>query len=120
MICQVSPIRILRDTGSSQTFLLKDVIHLSENTSTGSDALIQGVECGFLNVPFYVVNLKSDFVNMTVEVMHSLPVTGVHLLLGGDKAVVNPLVTANPCLDQMDPIEIPEYYPDCEVTTAMV
>ena len=36
--------------------------------------------------------------------------TGVHLLfsndLAGDKAVVNPLVNANPCLDQIDPIEI--------------
>jgi transposase InsO family protein len=100
---------------------------LSEKTFTGSDALIQGVECGFLNVPLHVVNLKSDFVNgpVTVGVMHSLPVTGVHLLLGndlaGDKVVVNPLVTANPSLDQIDPIEIeiPELYPGCAVTRAM-
>ena len=52
--------------------------------------------------------------------MHCLPVTGVHLLLGndlgGDKVVVNPLVNANPCLDQ---IEIPELYPGCAVTRAM-
>ena len=100
---------------------------MSEKTFTGSDALIQGVECGFLNVPLHVVNLKSDFVNgpVTVGVMHSLPVTGVHLLLGndlaGDKVVVNPLVTANPSLDQIDPIEIeiPELYPGCAVTRAM-
>ena len=65
-----------------------------------------------LNVPLHIVNLKSDFVNgpVTVGVMHSLPVSGVHLLLGndfaGDKVVVNPLVTANPSLDQIDPIEI--------------
>ena len=55
--------------------------------------------------------------------MHALPVTGVHLLLGndlaGDKVVVNPIVTANPCLDKIDPIEIPELYPDCAVTRAM-
>jgi hypothetical protein len=122
-----TPIRILRDTGSSQSLLLRDVIPLSEKTFTGSDALIQGVECGFLNVPLHVVNLKSDFVNgpVTVGVMHSLPVTGVHLLLGndlaGDKVVVNPLVTANPSLDQIDPIEneIPELYPGCAVTRAM-
>ena len=55
------------------------------------------------------MNLKSDFVNgpMIVGVRHSLPVTGVHLLLGnglaGDKVVVNPLVTAKPCLDKIDP-----------------
>ena len=39
------PICILLDTGSSQSLLLREVIHLSEKTR--SDALIQGVECGF-------------------------------------------------------------------------
>ena len=100
---------------------------MSEKTFTGSDALIQCVQCGFLNVPFHIVNLKLDFVNgrVPVGVMHSLPVTGVHLLLGndlaGDKVVVNPLVTANPSLDQIDPIEIeiPDLYPGCAVTRAM-
>ena len=80
-----------------------------------------------MNVPFNVVNLKSDFVNgpVTVGVMHSLPVSGVHLLLGndlaGDKVVVNQLVTANPSLDQIDPteIKISELYPVCAVTRAM-
>ena len=63
----------------------------------GSDALIQDVECSFLNVPLHFVNLKSDFVNgsVTVGVMDALPVSGVHLLLGndlaGDKVVINPL-----------------------------
>ena len=73
--------------------------------------------CGFLTVPVHVVKLKSDFVNGTVEVLHSLPVFRVHLLLGnniaGDKVVVNPLVTANPSLDKIDPLEIPELYPGC-------
>ena len=63
----------------------------------GSDALIQGVECSVLNVPLHVVNLNLDCVNapVIVRVMHSLPVSGVHLLLGndlaGDKVVINPL-----------------------------
>ena len=63
----------------------------------GSDAVIQCAECSFLNVPLHVVNLKSDFVNgsVTVGVMSSLPVSGVHLLLcndlAGDKVVVNHL-----------------------------
>ena len=93
----------------------------------GSDALIQAVECSFLYVPLHVVNLKSDFVNgpVTVGVMHSLLVTGVQLLLGndlaGDKVVVNPLVTANPSLDQIDPakIEILGLYQGCAFTRAM-
>ena len=73
------------------------------------------------------MNLKSDFVDgpVTVVVMSSLPVSGVHLLLGnnlvGDKVEMNPLVTANPCLDQIDPIEIKilELYSGCAVTSAM-
>ena len=38
------------------------------------------------NVSLQVVNLKTDFVNgpVTVGVMHFLPVSGVHLLLGND------------------------------------
>ena len=55
--------------------------------------------------------------------MHSLPVTGVHLWLcndfAGDKVVVNPLVSANPCTDQIDPFEIPELYPGCAVARAI-
>ena len=41
--------------------------------------------------------------------------------LVGDKVVVNPLVTANSSLDQIDPIEIeiPELYPGCTVTRGM-
>ena len=91
----------------------------------GSDVLNQVVECGFLNVPLHVVNLKRDFVKgpVTVEVMYSLPVTGVHFLLENDpardKVVVNPLVTANPFLDQTDPIEIPELHPGRAVIRAM-
>ena len=84
------------------------MLFLYENTFKGIDAFIQGVECGFLNVPLHVVNLKSDFVSgpVTVGVMHSLPVSGVHFLLGNNLAgvVVNPLVTANPSLDQIDSI----------------
>ena len=99
---------------------------MPEKTSTCRDALIQGVECGFFNVPHHVINLESDFVNepVTVGVLHSVSVTGVYLLLGndlvGDKVVANPLVTANPSLNQIDPIEIeiPELYPYCTVTRA--
>ena len=55
--------------------------------------------------------------------MSSLPISGVYLLLGndlaGDKIVVNPLVTANSSLDQVDPTIIPQLYPGYAVTRAM-
>jgi len=45
------PIRILRDTGASQTLLLDGVLPLSEKISTGASVLIQGVELCFISVP---------------------------------------------------------------------
>ena len=125
---QSTPIKILRDTGASQSLILADTLPLSEKTSSGTSVLIQGVECGFVNVPLHNIYLSSDLVTglMAVGVRPSLPFKCVHLLLGndlaGDKVVVNPLLTNIPCIDQPpDPIEqeIPDLYPSCAVTRAM-
>ena len=127
---QSTPIKILilRDTGASQSLILADTLPFSEKTSTGTSVLIQGVECGFVNVPLHNIYLSSDLVSgpVAVGIRPSLPFKGVHLLLGndlaGDKVVVNPLLTNTPCEDQLpDPIEqeIPDLYPSCAVTRAM-
>ena len=125
---QSTPIKILRDTGASQSLILADTLLFSEKTSSGTSVLIQGVECGFVNVPLHNIYLSSDLVTglVAVGIRPSLPFKGVHLLLGndlaGDKVVVNPLLTTIPCLDQPpDPIEqeIPDLYPSCAVTRAM-
>ena len=127
---QSTPITILRDTGASQSLILADTLPFSEKTSSGTSILIQGVECGFVNVPLHNIYLSSDLVNgpVAVGIRQTLPFKGVHLLLGndlaGDKVVVNPLVTVTdtPCMDQSpDPIEqeLPDLYPPCAVTRAM-
>ena len=125
---QSTPIKILRDTGASQSLILADTLPFSEKTSSGTNVLIQGVECGFVNVPLHNIYLSSDLVTglVAVGIRPSLPFKGVHLLLGndlaGDKVVVNPLLTNIPCIDQPpDPIEqeIPDLYPSCAVTRAM-
>ena len=125
---QSTPIKILRDTGASQSLILADTLPFSEKTSSGTSVLIQGVECGFINVPLHNIYLSSDLVNglVAVGIRPSLPFKGVHLLLGndlaGDKVVVDPLLTSTPCVDQLpDPIEqeIPDLYPSCAVTRAM-
>ena len=122
------PIRILRDTGASQSLILAETIPLSEKSHSGKSVLIQGVECGLVTVPLHQVNLKSDLVSGTVTVgaRPSLPIEGVHLILGndlaGDKAVVNPVMTEKPeVTTTIDPIEdeIPDLYPSCAVTRAM-
>ena len=103
---QSAPITILRDTGASQSLILADTLPFSEKTSSGTSVLIQGVECGFVNVPLHNIYLSSDLVNgpVAVGIQQTLPFKGVHLLLGndlaGDKVVVNPLVTDTPCMDQ--------------------
>ena len=125
---QSIPIKILRDTGASRFLILADTLPFSEKTSTGTSVLIQGVECGFVNVPLHNICLSSDLVSgpLAVGIRPSLPFEGVHLLLGndlaGDKVVVNPLFTNTPWEDQLpDPIEqeIPGLYPSCAVTRAM-
>ena len=125
---QSTPIKILRDTGASQSLILADTLPFSEKTSSGTSVLIQGVECGFINVPLHNIYLSSDLVTglVAVGIRPSLPFKGVHLLLGNDLArdnvVVDPLLTSTPCLDQPpDPIEQenPDLYPSCAVTRAM-
>ena len=125
---QSTPITILRDTGASQSLILADTLPFSEKTSSGTSVLIQGVECGFVNVPLHNIYLSSDLVKgpVAVCIRQTLPFKGVHLLLGndlaGDKIVVNQLVTDTPCMDQSsDPIEqeLPDLYPSCAVTRAM-
>ena len=124
---QSNPITILRDTGASQSLHLVDTLPFSEKTSSGTSFLIQGVECGFINVPLHNIFLSSDLVNgpVAVGIRQTLPFKGVHLSLGddlaGEKVVVNPLVTGAPCIDQSpDPIEqeLPDLYPSCAVTRA--
>ena len=126
--CPPTPIKILRDTGASQFLILADILPFSEKTSSGTSVLIQGVECGTVNIPLHHVNLSSDLVTglVVIGITPSLPFKGVHLLLGndlaGDKVVVNPLVTDTPNIGQTDyPIEqeIPDLHPSCAVTRAM-
>ena len=50
---QATPIKILRDTGAFQSLILADTLPFSERTSSGTSVLIQGVECGFVNVPLH-------------------------------------------------------------------
>ena len=65
---QSTPIKILRDTGASQSLILADTLPFSEKTSSGTSVLIQGVECGFVNVPLHDIYLSSDLVTGLVAV----------------------------------------------------
>ena len=77
---QSTPITILRDTGASQSLILADTLPFSEKTSSGTSVLIQGVECGFVNVPLHNIYLSSDLVKgpVAVGIRQTLPFKGVH------------------------------------------
>ena len=122
------PIKILRDTGASQSLLVEGVLPLSDESATGDHVLIKGVELGFISVPLYKFFLKSDLISgyITVGIRPDLPVKGVSLFLGndlaGDKVMINPCVSSHPCSPDDTDAEMqdtPGLYPVCAVTRAI-
>ena len=57
-------VKILRDTGATQSLMLDSVLPLTENSFTGANELISGVEMGVLEVPLHEVKfIKSGLIN---------------------------------------------------------
>ena len=69
-------VKILRDTGATQSLMLDSVLPLTENSFTGANVLISGVEMGVLEVPLHEVNIKSSLINgnIVIGTRPSLPV----------------------------------------------
>ena len=95
-------VKILRDTGATQSLMLDSVLPLTENSFTGANVLISGVEMGILEVPLHEVNIKSSLINgnIVIGMRPSLPVEGISLILGndlaGEKVMVDPRVVEKP------------------------
>ena len=79
-------VKILRNTGATQSLTLDSVLPLTENSFTGANVLISGVEMGVLEVPLHEVNIKSSLINgnIVIGMRPSLPVEGISLILGND------------------------------------
>ena len=90
-------VKILRDTGATQSLMLDSVLPLTENSFTGANVLISGVEMGVLEVPLHEVNIKSSLINGNI-------VEGISLILGndlaGEKVMVDPRVVEKPRDDE--------------------
>ena len=99
-------VKILRDTGATQSLMLDSVLPLTENSFTGANVLISGVEMGILEVPLHEVNIKSSLINgnIVIGMRPSLPVEGISLILGndlaGEKVMVDPRVVEKPRDDE--------------------
>ena len=95
-------VKILRDTGATQSLMLDSVLPLTENSFTGANVLISWVEMGVLEVPLHEVNIKSSLINgnIVIGMRPSLPVEGISLILGndlaGEKVMVDPRVVEKP------------------------
>ena len=95
-------VKILRDTGATQSLMLDSVLPLTENSFTGANVLISGVEMGVLEVPLHEVNIKSSLINgnIIIGMRPSLPVEGISLILGndlaGERVMVDPRVVEKP------------------------
>ncbi len=82
------PIKILRDTGTTQSLILEKVLPFCSSSATGECVIVQGIEDCFVNIPLHRVRFVSDLVSgsTVVGVASSLPMKGVSLLLGNDLA----------------------------------
>ena len=113
-------VKILRDTGATQSLMLDSVLPLTENSFTGANVLISGVEMGVLEVPLHEVNIKSSLINgnIVIGMRPSLPVEGISLILGndlaGERVMVDPRVVEKPRDDEKNREvgrKVPRYIP---------
>ena len=121
-------VKILRDTGATQSLMLDSVLPLTENSFTGANVLISGVEMGILEVPLHEVNIKSSLINckIVIGMRPSLPVEGISLILGndlaGEKVMVDPREVEKPGEDQKTERlaeKFPGIFPASVVTRSM-
>lgn len=82
------PVKVLRDTGSSESFVLESVLPFSQESDTGTKVLIQGIGLQALSVPLHNVFLQSDLIKgpVVLGIRPSLPVEGVSVILGNNLA----------------------------------
>ena len=81
-------VRILRDTGAADSFIVASVLPFSEASSLGTCVPIMGMGMSDLSVPQHKMVLDCDFFQgeVSIGVRPALPVGGVSLILGNDIA----------------------------------
>uniref|UniRef100_A0AAQ5X4U8 Gypsy retrotransposon integrase-like protein 1 n=1 Tax=Amphiprion ocellaris TaxID=80972 RepID=A0AAQ5X4U8_AMPOC len=85
--CKV-PVKILRDTGATDSFIRASVLPFSKDSDTGDCVIVRGVSLVPLSAPLHKVFLTSGFVegNVHIAVRPALPLDGVDVILGNDLA----------------------------------
>ena len=82
------PVKILRDTGASESFILESVLPFSPTSSSGRSLLVRGIDLTTFEVPLHRVMLFSELVEGELElgIRPALPVDDVHVILGNNYA----------------------------------
>ncbi|KAI3355662.1 hypothetical protein L3Q82_004257 [Scortum barcoo] len=82
------PVRILRDTGGSQSVILSDVLPFSSKSACGYSTVLSGIEMGYIPRPLHRVHVQSELISgfFPVAVCPALPIRGIVFLMGNDIA----------------------------------
>ncbi|XP_030283654.1 uncharacterized protein LOC115587797 [Sparus aurata] len=82
------PVKILRDTGAFDSYVLESVLCFSEKTDTGDKILMRGMGLDVVPVPVHKMNLDCELGQREVlmGVRPALPIEGVDIILGNDLA----------------------------------
>ncbi len=121
---EMKRIRILRDTGAAQSFILQSALPFSEQSSCGSSVLVQVIDLTVIKAPLHQVFLHSGIIsrNVKLALRAQLPVKDVSLILGndlaGDKVFYLPEVIDTPVASDVDVLceEFPDVFGTCVVT----
>lgn len=124
-------VKIIRDTGASESFILASTLSFCQESSVGSSVLIRGIGMQTLSVPLHKIELHSELVKgvINIAVRPSLPVEDINVILGNNLAggwvwsdVPPPLVSSEALLSvETDSMVrgFPEVFTTCAVTRAM-
>lgn len=110
------PIKILRDTGAVDSFILDSILPFSMESDTGSCVMVRGMGLVPFSSPLHKVTLTCGLVegDVVVGVRPELPVEGVQMILGNDLAGRKVWADGNPKIFAKMPVVPPEVSFDCD------
>lgn len=107
---EMVPVKILRDSGALDSFILDSVLLFSSDTATGDFVLVKDMGLSVFPVPLHQVSFWSEHIEgeVALAVRPGLPV-GVQVILENDLAdgpfsvsVPSPVVTPSPAVGSVD------------------
>ena len=126
------PVKILRDTGAFDSFIVSSALSFSQGSDMGDYILMRGMGLTVLPVPLHKLELDCGLVKgeVTMGVRPALPIRGIHIILGNGLAGSRvwadvppaPIVTPSPSVAAPDEsvLGFPSVFTVCAVTLCAV